>query len=83
MAAAVALTAVASAVATIVLAMAAAAVEAALISDDTATLTCSEQSVADGGWMATTFCGNCHAVNMGSPIKLKPKTLILRRQTRY
>jgi hypothetical protein len=47
-AAAVALTAAALAVATIVLAMAAAAVEAALISDVTATLTLSEQSVADG-----------------------------------
>ena len=43
-----ALTAAALAVATIVLAMAAAAVEAALISDVTATLTLSEQSVADG-----------------------------------
>ena len=49
MAAAVALTAATSAVATIVLATAAAAVEAALISDDTATLlTRGEQSVADG-----------------------------------
>ena len=43
-----ALTAAASAVATIVLATAAAAVEAALISDATATLTRGEQSVADG-----------------------------------
>ncbi len=43
-----ALTAAAFAVATIVLAMAAAAVEAALISDATATLTRSKQSVADG-----------------------------------
>ena len=43
-----ALTAAASAVATIVLATAAAAVEAALISDATATLTHGEQSVADG-----------------------------------
>ena len=40
--------ALASAVATIVLMMAAAAVEAALISDATVTLTLSEQSVADG-----------------------------------
>jgi hypothetical protein len=44
----VALTAAASAVSTIVLAAAAAAVEAALISDATATLTRGEQSVADG-----------------------------------
>jgi hypothetical protein len=44
----VALTAAASAVATIVLAAVAAAVEAALISDATATLTRREQSVADG-----------------------------------
>ena len=43
-----ALTAAASAVATIVLATAAAAVEAALISDATATLMRGEQSVADG-----------------------------------
>jgi hypothetical protein len=75
------LTAAASAVATIVLAMAAAAVEAALISDATATLTRSEQSAADGRPDGTTFCGNRHAVKMGSPIKLKPKPLILRRQT--
>ncbi len=27
------------------------------------------------------FCGNCHAVKIGSPIKLKPKTLILRHPT--
>jgi hypothetical protein len=47
-AAAVALTAVASAVATIVLATAAAAVEAALISDTTAMLTRGEQFAADG-----------------------------------
>ena len=43
-----ALTAAASAVATIVLATAAAAAEAALISDATAMLTHGEQSVADG-----------------------------------
>jgi Spy/CpxP family protein refolding chaperone len=73
----VALTDAASAVATIVLAMAAAAVEAALISDATSS------PWLTAGWMGTTFCGNRHAVKMGSPIKLKPKTLILRRQMRY
>jgi hypothetical protein len=29
------------------------------------------------------FCGDCHAVKNGSPIKLKPKILILRHPTQY
>jgi len=67
----------------------AAAVEAALISDATATLTCSEQSVADSGpdgddgSAVQSAASNHHAVKMGSPIKLKPKTLVFRRRTRY
>ncbi len=70
--------------ATIVLATAAAAVEAALISDATSALTRGEQSAADGRPDGDDILhGNRHAVNMGSPIKLKPKTLILRCQTRY
>jgi hypothetical protein len=34
------------------------------------------------GWRQQ-FCGDCHAVKIGSPIKLKPKTLVFRRLTRY
>ncbi len=49
-----------------------------LVSDAAATLTAT-QSAADGGPVGN----NDHAVKIGSPIKLKPKTLVFRRIRRY
>ena len=65
-----ALTDAASAVATIVLAMAAAAVEAALISDATATLTRYEQSVDGDDILRQSPCGK-----NGKPYKTETKDI--------
>ena len=70
-----ALTDAASAVATIVLAMAAAAVEAALISDVTATLTLSEQSVADGRPDGDDILRQSPCSKNGKPYKTETKAI--------
>jgi len=71
----VALTAAASAVATIVLATAAAAVEAALISDATATLMLGEQSVADGRPDGDDILRQSPCSKNGKPYKTETKDI--------